>query len=125
MVTFDIEFTLTIKQHHPEIVHKLEFGRRLDDKYWWDPLPQIGSTILIPFTKLGSFGTSYVDTCFKMPCKVTDIIHELNGQFSYSKTTVCCEATCDLLYIMERFTGDLDLEVFKTLLKDRGWSVYS
>ena len=124
MIIFNINFRLTIKQRHPETIHKLEFFRRLDEKYWWDPLPQIGSTILIPFVAKDDQTPilGIVPTVHKMPCQVTDIIHELNGNFYYSKTTICCEATCDLSYIMEKHSTR-SIADFVILLEDRGWSI--
>ena len=91
MALFYINFKAIIKQKNPsEEIHTIEFSRRLEDEHWWDPLPQIGSTILIPFIEDGGdlpySGTHAVD---KTPCKVVDILHELNGRFSYQKTTVC------------------------------------
>ena len=123
MVRFYINFTLTINQRHPEIIHKLQFSRQIDDdRHWWDPLPQIGSTILIPFIQVFERRPSFVDTVYKTPCKVTDIIQELDGYFSYTKTMVCCEATCDLGYIQDKHSIS-SVAGFITLLEDRGWSI--
>ena len=124
MALFYINFELKIRQRHPkEVIHILEFYRRLDHEYWWDPLPQIGSTILIPFIEDGGdipySGTHSVD---KTPCKVVDILHELNGHLSYSKTTVFCEVKCDLSYIMQTYYCQ-NLAGFITLLTGRGWTV--
>ena len=125
MALFYINFKAIIKQKHPsEEIHTIEFSRRLEDEHWWDPLPQIGSTILIPFIEDGGdlpySGTHAVD---KTPCKVVDILHELNGRFSYQKTTVCCEFKSDLLSIMETYHC-MDLSGFISLLDARGWCVH-
>ena len=124
MALFYIDFKLIIKQKHPsEEIHIIEFSRRLEDEHCWDPLPQIGSTVLIPLIVDRNieplFGTHSID---KTPCRVVDIVHELNGHFSYSKTYVVCEAKCDLTYIMSAFHCE-DLAGFIGLIEACGWSV--
>ena len=125
MALFYINFKAIIKQKHPsEEIHIIEFSRRLEDEHWWDPLPQIGSTILIPFIEDGGAlpysGTHAVD---KTLCKVVDILHELNGQLSYEKTTVFCEFESDLLYIMETYHC-MNLSGFISQLDARGWNIH-
>jgi hypothetical protein len=123
---FYITFQFTITQAYPkEEIHKIEISRELEYEHWWDPLPQIGSTISIPFIEKGDLGPYLGPNSFdKTPCTVVDIVHELNGHLSYSRTYVVCEVKCSLDYITWTFHCE-DLASFTALLDARGWTIHA